>query len=165
MSGWVHTPLVPERQAAARSLIAPSDPAGLSSDPAGSLGDRIVFNAQASDGVRIELSEAQVEQVVQAVAGGGGMSVMLSGLSDVQQAAHAQAPYMNDRRLSRSLLSGLLVVACMPSDGGYVRVTDVARELSMNPSRVHRYIQTLVSVGLVERDPATRGYRLVQRTA
>jgi DNA-binding IclR family transcriptional regulator len=32
----------------------------------------------------------------------------------------------------------------------------------MNPTTTHRYLSTLVAVGLVERDPGTRRYRLAQ---
>lgn len=67
---------------------------------------------------------------------------------------------MDDRRLSRSLLSGLLVLAALPADGSYVRLVDVARATGMNNSMIHRYVSTLMSVGLVERNPATRRYRL-----
>jgi IclR family pca regulon transcriptional regulator len=67
---------------------------------------------------------------------------------------------MEDRRLSRSLLSGLLVLSCFPSEGGYLGIAELARMLNMNTSTTHRYVTTLMSVGLLERDPGTRRYRL-----
>ncbi len=67
---------------------------------------------------------------------------------------------MEDRRLSRSLLSGLLVLSCFPPDGGYMGIAELARVLGMNTSTTHRYVTTLLAVGLLERDAATRRYRL-----
>ena len=34
--------------------------------------------------------------------------------------------------------------------------------LDMNPSTAHRYLSTLLAVGLLERNPDTRRYRLAQ---
>jgi DNA-binding transcriptional ArsR family regulator len=108
----------------------------------------------------IELSAAQVDQVVRAAADGGSVSVLLSGLGDVRAAFAAGLEQLDDSRLSHSLLAGLLMLASFPADGSYVSVADFARLLGMSPSTVHRYISTLAAVGLVERDPATRHYRL-----
>jgi IclR family pca regulon transcriptional regulator len=99
---------------------------------------------------------------VRAAAGSGTMSVLLAGLEDLRSALDAGPEQLEDSRLSRSLLSGLLMLAAFPADGSYLRNADVARMLGMNLSTAHRYIQTLVAVGLVERDPSTRQYRLAQ---
>lgn len=117
---------------------------------------------QARQPVEIELSAAQVDKVVRAAAGAGTMSVLLAGLDDLRSALDAGPEQLEDSRLSRSLLSGLLMLAAFPVDGSYLRNADVARMLGMNLSTAHRYIQTLVAVGLVERDPSTRQYRLAQ---
>ena len=117
---------------------------------------------QAREPVEIELSAAQVDKVVRAAAGAGTMSVLLAGLDDLRSALDAGPEQLEDSRLSRSLLSGLLMLAAFPVDGSYLRNADVARMLGMNLSTAHRYIQTLVAVGLVERDPSTRQYRLAQ---
>lgn len=63
-------------------------------------------------------------------------------------------------RLSRSLLLGLLVFACFPSDGHALAVTDVAGRLGLSPSTTHRYMTTLLAVGLLEQDPRSRHYRV-----
>jgi len=97
---------------------------------------------------------------------GGTMSVLLSALRDPQwtlaleSEEWAYPAQMEDRRLSRSLLSGLLVLSCFPPDGGDLGVVELARMLSMNTSTTHRYVTTLLAVGLLERDPGTRKYRL-----
>jgi Fic family protein len=116
--------------------------------------------------VLLELSKAQVDQVVRTAGQGGTMSVLLSALRDPEWTLSLDSEewsypaQMEDRRLSRSLLSGLLVLSCFPQDGEYLGIAEIARMLDMNTSTTHRYVTTLLAVGLLERDPATRKYRL-----
>jgi IclR helix-turn-helix domain len=116
--------------------------------------------------VTIELSKAQVDQVVRAAGHGGTMSVLLSAVRDPEWTLSLDSEewsypaQMEDRRLSRSLLSGLLVLSCFPHDGAYLGIAELARMLDMNTSTTHRYVTTLMAVGLLERDPSTRRYRL-----
>lgn len=94
------------------------------------------------------------------------MSVLLSAVRDPEWTLSLDSDewsypaQMEDRRLSRSLLSGLLVLSCFPADGGYLGIAELARMLDMNTSTTHRYVTTLLAVGLLERDPSTRRYRL-----
>jgi hypothetical protein len=117
--------------------------------------------------ITIELSKSQVDQVIRAAGQGGTMSVLLSAVKDpnwtlaLGAEEWAYPAQMEDRRLSRSLLSGLLVLSCFPADGGYLGIAELARMLGMNTSTTHRYVTTLLAVGLLERDAATRRYRLV----
>jgi len=53
------------------------------------------------------------------------------------------------------------VLSCFPTEGGFLGIAELARMLDMNTSTTHRYVTTLLAVGLLERDPATRKYRLV----
>jgi IclR helix-turn-helix domain len=115
----------------------------------------------ASETVSIELSPAQVDRVIRTAAEGGSMSLLLSGLRDVREVLAREPSQMDDNRLSRSLLAGLLMLATFPTDGSYLGNAEIARLLDMNPSTTHRYVSTLVAVGLLERDPITRRYRLV----
>jgi IclR helix-turn-helix domain len=114
----------------------------------------------AQEKVLIELSPAQVDRIVRSAADGGNMSVLLSGLKDIREMISREPRQLEDSRLSRSLLAGLLMLASFPSDGSYLGNAEIARLLDMNPSTTHRYVSTLVAVGLLERDPATRRYRL-----
>ncbi len=66
-----------------------------------------------------------------------------------------------NRRLSRSLLAGLLVLSCFPPEGMDIGIKDISEQLELNTSTVHRYVLTLVAAGLLERDPDTRRYRLL----
>jgi hypothetical protein len=111
--------------------------------------------------VVVELSPAQVDRVIRSAAEGGSISVLLSGLRDVREVLAREPSQLDDNRLSRSLLAGLLMLASFPTDGSYLGNAEIARLLDMNPSTTHRYVSTLVAVGLLERDPATRRYRLV----
>lgn len=119
-----------------------------------------------SDRISIELSKAQVDQVIRAAGQGGTMSVLLSALKDpdwtlaIDSEEWSYPVQLDDRRLSRSLLSGLLVLSCFPSDGSSLGIAELARILDMNTSTTHRYVTTLLAVGLLERDPATRRYRI-----
>jgi DNA-binding MarR family transcriptional regulator len=119
-----------------------------------------------SAAITIELSKSQVDKVVRAAGQGGTMSVLLTALKDASwtlalDSGEWVAPaQMEDRRLSRSLLAGLLVLSCFPADGEYLGIAELARLLGMNTSTTHRYVTTLLAVGLLERDSATRRYRL-----
>jgi Fic family protein len=114
--------------------------------------------------VQLELSRAQVDQIVRAASDAGNISLLLTGLGDSREALEkAQTEVGNtDANLSSSLLSGLLVLAAFPADGSSLGNAEVARTMGMNPSTAHRYITTLVVAGLVEKDPNTRRYRLAR---
>jgi hypothetical protein len=66
----------------------------------------------------------------------------------------------SDPRLSRSLLRGLSLLTCFGPDGGARGVVELAHDAGMSPSTAHRYASTLVELGLLERDPKSRKYRL-----
>jgi IclR-like helix-turn-helix domain-containing protein len=67
-----------------------------------------------------------------------------------------------DPRLSRSLLRGLSLLTGFDPDGAERGIVELAEDLGMSPSTAHRYALTLVEVGLLERCPRTRKYRLPQ---
>jgi IclR helix-turn-helix domain len=112
--------------------------------------------------IGVALSEAQVEQIVQDAAGAGAMSVLLSGRTDLCGPLEDRPAQLDNPRLSRSLLSGLRMLAVFPTDGSYLGNAGLAQKLKMTASTTHRYLGTLVAVGLLERDRQTRRYRLAQ---
>jgi hypothetical protein len=115
-------------------------------------------------GITIELSEAQVDRVVREAGEDGGLLPgLVGGIEDVEFGFRVSPAPLDDPRLSRSLLRGLMVLASFPVDGAARSVTDVADELDMWPSTTHRYISTLVEIGLLEREPASRKYRRAVR--
>jgi hypothetical protein len=111
-------------------------------------------------GISIQLSKAQINDVVREVSGEKGVSGLLHALKDQRTFSTRYRALAESPRHSRSLLLGLLVLTCFPSDGTELAVTDVAQQIEMSPSTTHRYMTTLLAVGLLEQDPRTRGYRL-----
>ncbi len=110
--------------------------------------------------ITIELTPSQVDRVVREASESDGVASLLRGMAESGNLASRYEALSDSPRLSRSLLLGLLVLACFPSDGGSLAVTDVAGRLEMSPSTTHRYMTTLLAVGLLEQDPRTRRYRL-----
>ena len=127
-----------------------------------------------SESISIVLSPAQVDQVVRAAARGGtpGFSSLISSKLNLGDASAAQAageptisaggylPVSDDARLSRSLLRGLSILTCFGPDNKERGIIEMAGQLGMSPSTTHRYVSTLVELGLLERSPRTRKYRL-----
>jgi hypothetical protein len=119
--------------------------------------------------VSLTLSRHQVDHVVRTVLGDGAApSVSTLVASTGFHRSHAREmlgsryrALQDNRRLSRSLLAGLLVLSCFPAEGMDLGIKDISEELDLNTSTVHRYVLTLVAAGLLERDPDTRRYRLL----
>jgi IclR helix-turn-helix domain len=119
--------------------------------------------------VSITLSRNQVDHVVRAALGEGAapsVSALVAGTgfhcSHARQVLSSRYRALQDnRRLSRSLLAGLLVLSCFPPEGVDMGIKDISEQLDLNTSTVHRYVLTLVAAGLLERDPDTRRYRLL----
>jgi DNA-binding MarR family transcriptional regulator len=111
-------------------------------------------------GITLELTSAQVDRIVRRASNAEGVSNLLRGLASRGGMASTYRALAESPRLSRSLLLGLLVLACFPPDGAGLAVTDIALRLGMSPSTTHRYLSTLLAVGLLEQDPRTRRYRV-----
>jgi IclR-like helix-turn-helix domain-containing protein len=114
--------------------------------------------------VFIQLTEDQVERVIvrkasDSVSGSRGDSTA-QGKRSGHSTQWLFRTLMEDRSLSHSLLIGLQVLTCFPLDGTERGVAEVAKQLEMNNSTVHRYMSTLMRIGLLEQDLYTRLYRL-----
>jgi hypothetical protein len=136
------------------------------------------------ESITITLSPAQIDSVVRAASRGRAPSISAlvaeslaarrwaNGNASKASGATASAPrkgaptrgYLpsdsDDPRLSRSLLRGLSLLTGFGSDGAERGIVELADELGMSPSTAHRYALTLVELGLLERCPRTRKYRL-----
>jgi hypothetical protein len=66
----------------------------------------------------------------------------------------------SDPRLSRSLLRGLSLLTCFGPEGTPRGIVELSHDAGMSPSTAHRYVSTLVELGLLQRDPKSRKYRL-----
>jgi DNA-binding MarR family transcriptional regulator len=117
-----------------------------------------------TDGISIQLTKAQVQRVARDAARRDDVVGLLRGMADNGSLAARYQALADTPRLSRSLLLGLLVLGCFSSDGSGLAVTDVAGKLGMSPSTTHRYISTLLAVGLLDQDPRSRRYRLAPTT-
>jgi hypothetical protein len=69
-------------------------------------------------------------------------------------------PAYEDARLSRSLLRGLSILTCFGPGNEERGIVELAGQLGMSPSTTHRYVATLVELGLLERCTRSRKYRL-----
>jgi DNA-binding MarR family transcriptional regulator len=112
-----------------------------------------------TSGIKIELTRTQVDQVVRRTSNQDGIAAILRGLAE-RGLTSSYAALASSPRLSRSLLLGLLVLACFPTDGDPLAVTDVATRLGLSPSTTHRYMTTLLAAGLLEQDPRSRRYHI-----
>lgn len=137
------------------------------------------------EAITIALSPMQVDDVVRAAARGRAPSISTliadslaeplareSPSRSTRKSKEASAkraalvrgymPTTADPRLSRSLLRGLSLLTGFGPDGDERGIVELAEDLGMSPSTAHRYALTLVEVGLLERCPRTRKYRLPQ---
>jgi hypothetical protein len=138
--------------------------------------------------ITITLSPTQVDDVVRAAARGRAPSISTliadslaapvtrngsdsprstkGGNANIARGSLAARGYMpsetTDARLSRSLLRGLSLLTGFGPDGEQRGIVELAEDLGMSPSTAHRYALTLVELGLLERCPRTRKYRLPQ---
>lgn len=113
--------------------------------------------------VSISLSPSQVEEVIRSVKPSrapGYLSVIMTLLGRAEK----MLPAENDRRASRSLLRGLAILACFGADDEELGLMEIASRLEISPSTIHRYVFTLVQVGLLKQSPETRKYSLTTET-
>jgi hypothetical protein len=127
--------------------------------------------------ISIKLSPAQIDEVLRAASRGRAPSIstLIADTLNAPLAGGAKrstkarktsrlSGYLPigtvDPRLSRSLLRGLSILTCFGPDGDSRGIVEIAEDLGMSPSTTHRYALTLVELGLLERCPDTRKYRL-----
>jgi hypothetical protein len=130
--------------------------------------------------ISITLSPTQIDEVVRAASSSRAPSIstliadtLSAPLVSAEEPADPDAPederparggYMphdtTDPRLSRSLLRGLSLLTGFGPDGEARGIVELAGDFNMSPSTAHRYALTLVELGLLERCPKTRKYRL-----
>jgi hypothetical protein len=131
--------------------------------------------------ISIALSPAQIDEVLRAASNSRAPSLSTLIADSLSAPLHARqarsgapepageerqlaAGYLpndtTDPRLSRSLLRGLSILTCFGPEGDARGIVELAGDLGMSPSTAHRYALTLVELGLLERCPKTRKYRL-----
>jgi hypothetical protein len=66
---------------------------------------------------------------------------------------------LEDAAYPRSVLRAVLVLNALPADGSARKLTDIARDVDLSLSTMHRYAQTWIALGLIEQHPRSRRYR------
>ncbi len=103
--------------------------------------------------ISIALSRGQINQVVRAALGehvepglsSASAARNLYGSHTREALAEHYRSLQGNRRLSRSLLAGLLVLSCFAPDGPALGIKEISDELQLNSSTVHRYVATLLA--------------------
>jgi DNA-binding MarR family transcriptional regulator len=96
------------------------------------------------------------------------MTQLLAGLiahEDIPPFLYWEARYRDDVRggeFSLSTLKAILVLAHLVG-AEHMSIMDIAKQLQVGPSVIHRYLSTLQVLGIVEQDPETRKYRLASQ--
>lgn len=67
---------------------------------------------------------------------------------------------MEDKNLSSSLVRGLAILSSFTAEHPLIGITELATKLQLNKSTVHRYVDTLRTLGYLEQDVATKKFRL-----
>jgi hypothetical protein len=115
--------------------------------------------------ITLRLTDSQVAHICAAVGLLAPTEEALGGLGDDAtsrlSALLASLPGVAEHKLSQSFVRGLFVLTALPSDGHAIGIVDLATSLEMSPSTVHRYVATLIAVGLAERNERTREYSRV----
>jgi IclR family transcriptional regulator, pca regulon regulatory protein len=68
-----------------------------------------------------------------------------------------------DGNYSQSLQRGLAILSSFQSGRPLLGVSELGRDIGLSRSTTHRYVATLVALGYLQQDPATRKYRLGPR--
>jgi IclR helix-turn-helix domain len=117
----------------------------------------------------VPISIAQAARLIQQVVGAKGPGVSLirvllafGGQDRVAMADLRVDPEFDDRKISQSLIVGLLVLTSFYEDTKQT-VTAISTDIGQPPSTTIRYLKTWVAVGILEQDPTDRSYRLARR--
>jgi hypothetical protein len=115
----------------------------------------------AAPAVTLTLTRSQVAEIVRQVTPKtqGVFAQMLRVVASERFIEEARV-FEDNPRLSRSLLTGLVVLSAFAHSRGPVGIKTLARTLDLNTSTTHRYVQTLLAVGFIVQDPGSRRYTI-----
>lgn len=108
------------------------------------------------EGLQMELDRGDLDNAVsisrhitgEIVARQGGVAIKVSGAAELPR----------DPSQSQSVIVAFNILAAFEGKT-LLGISDIADGLGMSRSTTHRYVRTLLSVGQLEQDPATRKYR------
>lgn len=84
--------------------------------------------------------------------------------SDAKEPDKPELPSLREQRYSQSLERGLAILGCFTPQRSVLGIAEIADELGMSRSTIHRYVITLVALGYLEQG-VSRKYRLGLRVA
>jgi Fic family protein len=113
-----------------------------------------------TDSVSITLSSQQIARVVLAATQDGNPSISFTNQLADLLGREALVAGLENPHLSQSLMRGMFILVHLRSIGDWVSISDLASEMDMTRSTAHRYLATLLAIGLIEQDPRSRKYRL-----
>jgi hypothetical protein len=115
--------------------------------------------------ISLRLTRAQVREITRAAAHGNSVSAptLPVGLGEsrpdlTSASLEKRLQSGHGKHFSRSLLRGLLIQRALADEKAW-GVKEIAREIGISSSTAHRYLVTLLFLGVVERDPETRKYQ------
>jgi diphthamide biosynthesis methyltransferase len=118
-----------------------------------------------SGGVWIRLTRSQIARVRAAEDDIGDLVAQAAAALDagdpvrVKQHLTELMASSSSEKISTSLLRGFSILTAIPKDGSSIQLVKFAQSTGIAQSTMYRYLNTLVAVGLVARDPGTRCYR------
>jgi hypothetical protein len=114
-------------------------------------------------GIAVTLSGAQVTHVLREATGvSGSRRVLLEHVDDLGQsvAAALADTELNEQRVSYSALRVLSIFSMFAPAGNVRSIKEVAEQQGISPGTAHRYVRTLLEVGLLEQVTHSRKYRI-----
>lgn len=85
----------------------------------------------------------------------------MGGADRLRAAAASKNLSWLDPNLSQSLVRGMLILHVLWPRGTELGLAEIAEETGLGRSTVHRYVVTLMELGLVEQRETSREYRLI----
>jgi hypothetical protein len=117
----------------------------------------------------VELFPSQLDQIVRSLTENAAPTVAAllcdvsaTGPAFLRELERRYRSQLESGALSRSLLRGFHVVACFLPEGVEHSISEVSEMLKLNISTTYRYVATLVVMGVLEQNTATKKYRLPQ---
>lgn len=114
-------------------------------------------------GITVTLTGGQVTRVLREATGSSGSRrLLLEHVDDLGQniAAVLADTELNGQRVSYSALRVLSIFSMFAPAGTVRGIKAVADQHGISPSTAHRYVRTLMEVGLLEQIPHSRKYRI-----
>jgi hypothetical protein len=109
------------------------------------------------EGTPVGLTAEQIATLIAEAAEDAVASQLLASFARPRERTSSQL--MEDAKVSRSLLFGLVVLISFPADGSERGLKHVAEELDLPVATTDRYVHTLLAVGLLARGRGSCRYR------